>query len=76
MPTFGLLPAGFGLGPLATLERVVGLGLISDRLARLTLLLLTLQLVCASSPILLFPNGVFTASPYAPTLEDRYIVKT
>jgi uncharacterized membrane protein YphA (DoxX/SURF4 family) len=73
--TLGLLPASVSLVLLATLECAIGLGLISGRLMRLTLLLLAFQMVGAASPILLFPGEVFTAFPYAPTLEGQYIIK-
>ncbi len=73
--TFGLLPGGVSLVLLATLECAIGLGLISGKLMRPTLLLLACQMVGAASPLLLFPGEVFTAFPYAPTLEGQYIIK-
>lgn len=73
--TFGLIPAGASLVLLASLECAIGLGLISGRLMRLTLLLLAFQMVGAASPLLLFPGEVFNAFPYAPTLEGQYIIK-
>ena len=60
---------------LATLECAIGLGLISGRFMRLTLLLLAFQMVGAASPLFLFPAEVFTRFPYAPTLEGQYIIK-
>jgi uncharacterized membrane protein YphA (DoxX/SURF4 family) len=73
--TVGLLPAGVSLALLATLECAIGLGLISGKFMRLTLLLLAFQMVGAASPLLLFPGEVFTQFPYAPTLEGQYIIK-
>jgi uncharacterized membrane protein YphA (DoxX/SURF4 family) len=73
--TFGVIPAGVSLVLLATLECAIGLGLISGRLMRLTLLLLAFQMVGAASPLLLFPGEMFNAFPYAPTLEGQYIIK-
>jgi len=73
--TFGLMPGGVSLVLLATLECAIGLGLISGRFMRPTLLLLAFQMVGAASPLLLFPGEVFTAFPYAPTLEGQYIIK-
>jgi uncharacterized membrane protein YphA (DoxX/SURF4 family) len=73
--TFGLVPAGLSLALLATLECAIGIGLISGRFMRLTLLLLAFQMVGAASPLFLFPGEVFTAFPYAPTLEGQYIIK-
>ena len=73
--TFGLIPAGVSLVLLATLECAIGLGLISGKFVRPTLLLLAFQMVGAASPLLLFPGEVFNAFPYAPTLEGQYIIK-
>ena len=73
--TFGLIPTGMSLMLLATLECAIGLGLISGRFMRLTLLLLAFQMVGAASPLFLFPAEVFTRFPYAPTLEGQYIIK-
>ena len=72
---FGLLPSSVGLVLLALLECAIGLGLISGRFIRLTLLLLAFQMVGAASPLFLFPAEVFTQFPYAPTLEGQYIIK-
>jgi uncharacterized membrane protein YphA (DoxX/SURF4 family) len=73
--TFGLIPAGASLVLLAALECAIGLGLISGKLMRVTLLLLAFQMVGAASPLVLFPGEVFNAFPYAPTLEGQYIIK-
>jgi len=73
--TFGLVPGAVSLVLLATLECAIGLGLISGKFMRPTLLLLAFQMVGAASPLLLFPGEVFTAFPYAPTLEGQYIIK-
>jgi uncharacterized membrane protein YphA (DoxX/SURF4 family) len=73
--TFDLLPASVSLVLLALLECAIGLGLISGRFIRLTLLLLAFQMVGAATPLFLFPVEVFTQFPYAPTLEGQYIIK-
>jgi uncharacterized membrane protein YphA (DoxX/SURF4 family) len=73
--TFGLVPGAVSLVLLATLECAIGLGLISGKFMRPTLLLLAFQMVGAASPLLLFPGEVFNAFPYAPTLEGQYIIK-
>ena len=73
--TLGLTPDGVSLVLLATLECVIGLGLVSGRFMRLTLLLMAFQMVGAASPLFLFPAEVFTRFPYAPTLEGQYIIK-
>jgi len=73
--SFGLLPAPAAMPLLATWECVIGLGLIVGRGLRATLLLLYLQMLGTLTPIVLFPNEVFTRIPYAPTLEGQYIIK-
>ncbi len=57
--TFGLVPAGVGVVLLAALECAIGLGLITGRYPRLTLVLLGFQMIGAMSPLFLFPGGPF-----------------
>jgi len=73
--TMGLVPESVGTLLLAILECAIGLGLISGKLVRLTLLLLAFQMIGAASPLLLFPGEAFTQFPFAPTLEGQYIIK-
>ena len=73
--TFDLIPENVSILILATWECLIGLGLLSGKFLRATLLLLLLQMIGAASPILIFPQEVFTAIPYAPTLEGQYIIK-
>lgn len=73
--TFGLIPNNVSLILLATLECVIGLGLISGKFTRLILLLLAFQMVGAASPLFIFPGEAFLRIPYAPTLEGQYIIK-
>lgn len=73
--TFGLLPARVAVPLLAAWECLVGLGLLSGKLLRLTLFLLWLQMLGTITPIFLFPDEVFVRIPYALTLEGQYIVK-
>ena len=75
MLTLGLVPGAVSLVLLAILQCAIGLGLISGKFVRPTLLLLAFQMVGAASPLLLFPGEVFNAFPYAPTLEGQYIIK-
>lgn len=73
--TLGLIPAGLSLGLLASLECVIGLGFLTGKYMRLTLVLLAFQMAGALSPLVLFPGEVFDPSLYAPTLEGQYIIK-
>ena len=60
---------------LATLECLIGIGLLTTKFFRGTLILLIIQLVGAVSPVFIFPNEVFTIIPIAPTLAGQYIIK-
>ena len=73
--SFGLIPDFIIINGLALWEVLIGIGLISGKFMRETLLLLFLQMAGTFAPIFLFPNEVFTHFPYAPTLEGQYIIK-
>lgn len=73
--TFGLIPQGPSLVLVATLECAIGLGLVSGRFVRLTLLLMAFQMAGALSPLILFPEEIYGYAPYALTLEGQYIIK-
>ena len=73
--TFGLVPEVLIINGLALWEVVIGIGLITGKFMRETLLLLFLQMMGTFTPIFLFPGEVFNHIPYAPTLEGQYIIK-
>lgn len=73
--TFGLLSPTIIIISLATLETLIGLGLLFNLFLRETLLLLYLQMIGTFTPVFLFPGEVFTEFPYALTLEGQYIFK-
>jgi len=73
--TFYQLPPPVAILLLATWETLIGLGLITGRFLRLTLLLLFAQMLGTLTPLFLFPTETFTRVPYAPTLEGQYIIK-
>lgn len=73
--TFGLIQPNLSLPVLAGWEVLIGLGLISGRYMRATILLLGLQMLGTITPLFLFPAETFTRFPYAPTLEGQYIIK-
>lgn len=60
---------------LAIWEMLIGLGLISGKLMRLTLLLLFLQMPGTALPLVLLPEVCWTAFPVGLTLEGQYIIK-
>lgn len=60
---------------LAVWEMLIGLGLIFNRLMRLTLLLLFLQMPGTALPLIILPQVVWQSFPFVLTLEGQYIVK-
>ena len=73
--TITFLPMAFFLPLLAVWEMLIGLGFITGRFMRVTILLLFLQMPGTISPVLLRPDLVFTQFPFGLTLEGQYIVK-
>lgn len=73
--TFGLVEPAVGVPILAVWETLIGLGLLTGRFLRATLLLLFVQMPGTMLPLFLFPAETFNAFPHAPTLEGQYIVK-
>lgn len=69
------LPMEFFLPFLAVWEMAIGLGFITGKFMRLTILLLFLQMPGTLSPIVLRPDLVFTQFPFGLTLEGQYIIK-
>jgi uncharacterized membrane protein YphA (DoxX/SURF4 family) len=73
--SLGLIPPEVSRPLLALWETLIGLGLISGRFMRATILLLFLQMVGTVTPLFLFPAETWSAFPIAPTLEGQYILK-
>lgn len=73
--SFGLITPALSLPVLAAWETLIGLGLITGKFMRATLLLLFAQMVGTVTPLFLFPAETFTVFPIAPTLEGQYILK-
>lgn len=69
------LPMAFFIPFLAIWEMLIGLGFISGRFMRITILLMMMQMVGAVSPIVLNPGAVFVSFPFILTLEGQYIIK-
>ncbi len=60
---------------LAAWEALIGVGLITGKFMRLTLLLLFLQMPGTALPLLILPDVVWNVFPYGLTIEGQYIVK-
>lgn len=75
LATVPFIPGRIFMPVLAVWEMAIGLGFLTGRALRLTILLLFLQMPGTLSPIVLLPERVFTAFPFGLTLEGQYIVK-
>ena len=73
--TFGVVTPEVALPVLALWECVIGIGLITGKFMRVTLLLLVVQMLGTITPLILFPQETWTVFPIAPTLEGQYIIK-
>ncbi|TVR89123.1 MAG: DoxX family membrane protein [Saprospirales bacterium] len=73
--TFGYIPDSTIIIGLAIWEVAIGIGLLTGKLMRLTLLLLFLQMPGTFLPVFIFPELVFNSIPFVPTIEGQYIFK-
>jgi uncharacterized membrane protein YphA (DoxX/SURF4 family) len=73
--TFGIVPPDISRPLLALWESLIGIGLISGRFMRVTILLLVAQMLGTVTPLVLFPAETWSQFPIAPTLEGQYILK-
>jgi len=60
---------------LAVWETAIGIGLITGKYMRITLLLLFLQMPGTALPLIVLPDVVWSNFPYGLTLEGQYIIK-
>ncbi len=73
--TVPLVPMSVFIPFLAIWEIAIGIGFVTGRWMRATILLLFLQMPGTISPIVLNPDAVWNIFPYGLTLEGQYIVK-
>ncbi|MEN8145598.1 MAG: DoxX family protein [Gemmatimonadota bacterium] len=73
--TGGLVIPSVGVPVLGVWESLIGLGLISGKALRITLILLFVQMAGTITPLFLFPGDVFVRAPFVPTLVGQYIIK-
>ncbi len=72
---FGSIPDSSIIIGLAVWEVIIGIGLLTGKIMRLTLLLLFLQMPGTFLPVFIFPELVFESIPFVPTIEGQYILK-
>jgi len=73
--TFGVVHPDISRPVLAAWECIIGMGLITGLLTRVTLLLLFVQMLGTITPLVLFTHETWTHFPIVPTLEGQYILK-
>jgi uncharacterized membrane protein YkgB len=73
--TLGWVPPTVSLPGLAIWECLIGLGFLSGKFLRVTILLLFLQMPGTLLPLFFFPHETFRDVPFMPTLEGQYIIK-
>ena len=73
--TGGLIEPRTAMIILAAWESAIGIGLITGKALRVTLLLLFLQMPGTVMPMFFFPDLTFQSIPFVLTIEGQYIVK-
>jgi uncharacterized membrane protein YphA (DoxX/SURF4 family) len=73
--SLGVIQPELSLPVLAAWESLIGLGLITGKFMRGTLLLLALQMIGTVTPMFIFPQETWQVFPISPTLEGQYIIK-
>lgn len=73
--SFGIVQAPFSMPILATWETLIGLGFLTGKFLRVTVLLLYMQMAGTIFPLFVFPDETFYQIPFIPTIEGQYIIK-
>lgn len=73
--THDLLQPQYSVPLLGLWEFAIGVGLLTGKSLRLTLLLLFAQMLGTITPLIFFPAETFSMQPFVPTLEGQYIIK-
>lgn len=73
--SFGLVSGSLALILVATMETAIGITLITGRGLKLGLVLLGGALIGILSPLVLFPEALFTGPFFAPSLAGQYVIK-
>lgn len=73
--SFGIVVAPYSMPILATWETLIGLGFLTGKFLRVTVVLLYLQMAGTIFPLFVFPDETFYMVPFVPTIEGQYILK-
>lgn len=71
----GLIEPSLSVPLLGIWECLIGVGLITGRALRLTLLTLLVHMGGTVTPLVLFPGDMFVREPFVLTFEAQYIIK-
>ncbi len=73
--TMDALPSGISMPILASLECLIGLGILTKKYMQLVIPLLYFQMAGTLLPLFIFPEKTWKIIPLVPTLEGQYIIK-
>jgi len=73
--TFGIVSHPISMPLLAIWEVLIGLGFLTGKFLRATIVLLYLQMAGTITPLFIFPEETFHMVPLVPSLEGQYIIK-
>lgn len=73
--TLWFLPVEYFVPVLAIWEVLIGIGFITGKFQRATIILLLLQMGGAMSPTFLSPDRIWTTFPHVLSLEGQYVIK-
>lgn len=73
--TGGMVQPALSVPVLGVWESLIGLGLLTGKYLRATLVLLFAQMSGTVTPLALFPGDTFVQAPFVPTMEGQYIIK-
>ena len=73
--SLGIVTHPISMPLLATWETLIGLGFLTGKYLRATIILLYLQMIGTFIPLFVFPQETFYLFPWVPTIEGQYILK-
>jgi uncharacterized membrane protein YkgB len=71
----GLIDPAVSVPLLGVWESLIGIGLLTGRALRFTILLLLVHMIGTVTPLVLFPGDMFVREPFVLTFEAQYIIK-
>jgi uncharacterized membrane protein YphA (DoxX/SURF4 family) len=73
--SYGLIEPAVSVPLLGIWESLIGIGLLTGRALRATLISLFLHMSGTLAPLALFPSDMFVREPFVLTMEAQYIIK-